>query len=77
MWKFALAAFLPAYFAGWAIVEPGQYRGSEGLGAGLAFISIGLFAFFIAKRIESQRPAIWGAAALAGSIGLALLGQSQ
>jgi hypothetical protein len=75
--KFVLLAFLPAVFAGWAITEPGRYRGSEGLGASVGFIGIGLLAFFIAKRNGSHRPATWAGLIMTASVGLALLGRSQ
>ena len=74
MWKFALAAFLPTYFVGWSIAEPGRYRGAEGLGAGFGFLAIGLIAFYVAKRKGSRRPSMWGTVVIAASFGLALLG---
>jgi hypothetical protein len=77
MLKFALVAFLPAVFAGWAISAPGPHRGSEGIGAGLVFIGIGIVAASIAKRSNSPRPTLWAAVAFAASIGLAFLGQGQ
>lgn len=68
---------MPAVFAGWVITEPGRYRGSEGLGAGLGLLSIGLLTYFIARRNESRKPALWGGVALTACVGLALLGRGQ
>jgi peptidoglycan/LPS O-acetylase OafA/YrhL len=77
MWKFALAAFVPAYFAGYAIAEPGRYRATEGLGAGLGFLAIGLIIFYLAIRNGSPRPGLWGGAFMIATFGLAMLGSGQ
>jgi peptidoglycan/LPS O-acetylase OafA/YrhL len=77
MWKFALAAFVPAFLAGYAVAEPGQYRASTGIGAGLAFLGAGLLAIYIARRNDSRHPFLWGTGVFIAFAGSALLGASN